>query len=488
LSADGRLVLFTSTATTLDRFPPTSESPRGGLYVRDRLLGTTERVLLPVGGEPRFGGSGRAISADGRYVLFGYAYDFGFRNLAVYDRLTGTTELVSVGPDDAPADADSVQPALSADGRYVAFASSASTLAPGESNGFSQIFLRDRLKGTTQIVSRSVLGSVANGPSAAPVISADGRTVAFISRADNLVPGDTNGVPDVFVVELGDRGPTTRVAVFRPETREWIVQQPDGSGKVIPFGGPGDQPVSAAYLGTGTTAQIAVFRPSTGQWFLRADTGATVGPIALGQAGDIPVPADHLGVGHAQIAVFRPRSGEWRVRGDAGEALPPIRFGETGDAPVPADYLGSGKAQIAVFRARPRRLGLWSGTAQWFLRTDTGATLGPIPFGAAGDVAVPADYLGLHRAQIAVFRPSTGEWLIRRDSGETLRILFGTGGDLPVPGDYLGAGHAQIAVYRPSTGEWFVLGEDGAALRIPWGGPGDQPVPGYYALGFVGVP
>ena len=66
-----------------------------------------------------------------------------------------------------------------------------------------------------------------------------------------------------------------QLAVFRPSTREWFLRKDDGSAVVVPFGGPGDQPVPADYLGLGR-AEIAVFRPDTGEWFLRADTGATV--------------------------------------------------------------------------------------------------------------------------------------------------------------------------------------------------------------------
>jgi archaellum component FlaF (FlaF/FlaG flagellin family) len=83
-------------------------------------------------------------------------------------------------------------PALSADGRYVAFASEASNLVPGDTNGYVDVFVRDRAKGTTTRVSVASNGAQGNGFSSAPSISADGRYVTFASYAPNLVAGDKN--------------------------------------------------------------------------------------------------------------------------------------------------------------------------------------------------------------------------------------------------------------------------------------------------------
>jgi Tol biopolymer transport system component len=88
---------------------------------------------------------------------------------------------------------------LSADGRFVAFQSSASNLVPGDTNGLDDIFVRDRLKGVTERVSLGPNGVQGNDGSSSPALSADGRFVAFGSWADNLVPGDTNEEEDVFV-------------------------------------------------------------------------------------------------------------------------------------------------------------------------------------------------------------------------------------------------------------------------------------------------
>ena len=130
----------------------------------------------------------------------------------MHDRQTGQTTRVSVASDGAQGNGDSGQPVISADGRFVAFYSSASNLVPGDTNGVEDVFVHDRLTGQTARVSVASDGAQGNGPSWGPSISADGRFVAFESRASNLVPGDTNDTTDVFV---HDRltGQTTRVSV-----------------------------------------------------------------------------------------------------------------------------------------------------------------------------------------------------------------------------------------------------------------------------------
>ncbi|MGH3659314.1 MAG: TolB family protein, partial [Micromonosporaceae bacterium] len=104
------------------------------------------------------------------------------------------------------------QPSVSADGRYVAFTSSATNLVANDLNTVLDVFVRDRSAGTTERVSVSTNGFEGNNNSSQPSISADGRFVAFSSTATNLVSGDTNGQADVFVHELGT-GSTTRVSV-----------------------------------------------------------------------------------------------------------------------------------------------------------------------------------------------------------------------------------------------------------------------------------
>jgi len=159
------------------------------------------------------------ISKDGRYVAF-YSDAANLvpgdtnrsRDVFVHDRQTGETTRVSVASDGSQANGDSFAPAISGDGRYVAFSSSASNLVAGDQNGANDIFVRDRVANTTTRVSIGLGGAEPNAGSFAPAISADGNVVAYESDASNLVPNDTNGLRDVFVYDRTS-GTTTRVSV-----------------------------------------------------------------------------------------------------------------------------------------------------------------------------------------------------------------------------------------------------------------------------------
>jgi Tol biopolymer transport system component len=202
ISGDGRFIAFWSSATNL---VPGDTNGRRDIFVRDRQTGKTELVSVAADGAPGNADSySPALSADGRFVSFvSEANNLvpgdtnGRDDLFVRDRQSGKTELVSVTPSGAPAGGQGR--AISADGRFVAFASWANNLVPGDTNESNDIFVRDRQSGTTELVSVTVSSAPANNHSSIPAISADGRFVAFISWADNLVPGDTNGTYDVFV-------------------------------------------------------------------------------------------------------------------------------------------------------------------------------------------------------------------------------------------------------------------------------------------------
>ena len=127
-------------------------------------------------------------------------------DIFVHDRQTGKTTRVSAAIDGTQANGwGSYAPALSADGRFVAFTSSADNITPVDPNGdFEDVFVHDRQTGATRRISVASDGSAANDQSETPTLSADGRHVAFYSEADNLVSGDTNQASDIFVHELID--------------------------------------------------------------------------------------------------------------------------------------------------------------------------------------------------------------------------------------------------------------------------------------------
>jgi Tol biopolymer transport system component len=216
-SADGRYIAFESVASNL-----VSGDTNGAwdVFVRDRVAGGTARVSVSSTGAQANGNSGwPSISADGRYVAFSSEASNlvpgdtnGVTDIFVRDRVAGGTTRVSVSSTGVQANGNSAWPSISADGRYVAFQSEATNLVPGDTNSAPDIFVHDRVTGGTARVSVATGGVQANGFSRSPSISADGRYVAFESWATNLVPGDTNGAWDVFLHDRGT-GATTRVSV-----------------------------------------------------------------------------------------------------------------------------------------------------------------------------------------------------------------------------------------------------------------------------------
>jgi Tol biopolymer transport system component len=191
--------------------------------------GVTERVSVGPGGAAADNDAVLpAISGDGRYVAFWSSASTlvagdtnGTSDVFVRDRSTGVTERVSVDSRErqsAGAEADGVldtnfgPPAITPDGRYVAFASSATNLVKGDKNNAVDIFLRDRVAGTTERLTAVGRKTVANAESSFPAISPDARFVAFQSFADNLVPGDTNFTSDVFLLDR-QAGTVARVSV-----------------------------------------------------------------------------------------------------------------------------------------------------------------------------------------------------------------------------------------------------------------------------------
>jgi Tol biopolymer transport system component len=215
ISFDGRFVAFASAATDL---VAGDTNGHYDVFVRDLAFGVTTRASLDGNGVEGDGDSlSPSISADGRYVAFtSAATDLvpgdanGHTDVFVRDRVAGTTVLASVSTLGAQADADCLAPRISADGRCVVFHSVATTLAPANGDLYDDVFVRDLEHGTTERVSVALAGDP-NGASDMPSISGDGRCVAFRSMASNLVAGDTNGTFDVFV---RDRGLTGSIAAL----------------------------------------------------------------------------------------------------------------------------------------------------------------------------------------------------------------------------------------------------------------------------------
>jgi len=220
VSADGRYVAFSSEATNLVA-GDTNGWP--DVFVRDTVGGTTRRVSVRTNGaQANQGSAAAAISTDGRYVAFiSSASNLvsgdtnGTSDLFVRDTVAGTTRRVSVGPNGAQSNGYADGPSMSADGRYLTFASPASNLVPRDTNGLVDVFLHDRVAGTTRRISVGPGGAQSNGATYQAAISADGRRVAFVSEATNLAPTDTEAQPDVLVRDLVSG--TNRQVSFRTD-------------------------------------------------------------------------------------------------------------------------------------------------------------------------------------------------------------------------------------------------------------------------------
>ena len=255
ISDDGRFIVFEATPLT---GAPAMATRAGGQEVFRfdveentiaRMSVDSEGVELPSGSS-----ASPSLSADGRYVAFmsTAALDreispgrSSARQVYVRD-MTGTTRLVSRSRTDRMAERSSSFPAISADGRFIAFASMASDLVGDDRNGDEDVFLRDMLSGRTVLVSRSAAGGSANGRSYHPAISGNGRFIAFVSTASDLMCArrcpvehtDLNLVSDVY---LFDRihGTVTRVSGSQAGPGPWWEASAgpaiDFSGQVVAF-------------------------------------------------------------------------------------------------------------------------------------------------------------------------------------------------------------------------------------------------------------
>ncbi|MGW6707977.1 hypothetical protein ACWGDE_24225 [Streptomyces sp. NPDC054956] len=219
ISGNGRLVVFASHASNLVRG---DHNDCSDVFLRDLYRGVTTRVNQGVRGEESDGCTGidPIISANGRYVV--YAADStnlvadstnGKSHIFRTDLRTGRTVLVSAAGDGTQGNGDSMRPTISADGRFVAFATSADNLIPGDTPASVwDTVVRDMETGEVVRTSRATDGTPGNAATDGTQISADGKFVTFFSNATNISPGDTNHKVDEFLHELAT-GKTTRLSV-----------------------------------------------------------------------------------------------------------------------------------------------------------------------------------------------------------------------------------------------------------------------------------
>ncbi len=259
ISADGRIVAFVSAATNL--VPGTDANGSAvDVYIVDVATRELERVSVDANGrQPAVGASfAPAISADGRRVAFassavldrqqttGLPFLERPRLPQVYlrDRVDRTTRLVSAAPDGRAADGQAWKPSIDAAGRHVAFVSTSITLTADDRARGADVFVADLATGAVAVVSRSARGGPGNAPSASPALSADGRFVAFQSEASDLLCAatcpaaqeDINLLPDVF---LFDRQARTMTRASGTASAGWLEASVgpalDRSGAIVAF-------------------------------------------------------------------------------------------------------------------------------------------------------------------------------------------------------------------------------------------------------------
>jgi len=204
------------------------------VFVHDRQEHTTVRISLSTGGaEGNSHSRAPDISDDGRYVVFKSSASNlvsndtnGLDDIFLHDRETGKTARISVSGDGIQANGTSDNPAISPDGRYISFSSSASNLIPDDDNDEADVFVFDRLTGNVERVSICPCGGdEANGGSHKSALSSDGYFVAFESQASNLVPdlADTNQSQDIFVYAQQNRIAVADLGVTKTDSPDPVA-------------------------------------------------------------------------------------------------------------------------------------------------------------------------------------------------------------------------------------------------------------------------
>jgi hypothetical protein len=281
ISGDGSRVVYESTATNLG--PVDGNGPTSDVYVFDKSTNQTQIVSLTNTNAAATAGSfAPAISCNGRSIAFESLAALvntaptqpGVKNIYAAPA-TGGKRLVTVGTGNSAANGESSRPRITDDGRFVFFESSASNLVPGDTNGVKDVFVADLVANTIRRMSTSATGAQGNGESRNAVIPCDGAWLTFESDATNLIAGDTNGRSDVFIVNMG----SSTVALASQAASGGAANGASTNGELSPDGTAIGFDSDAANVGaSGTTNVFAGANPFatqnyTGAWFDPAQAG-----------------------------------------------------------------------------------------------------------------------------------------------------------------------------------------------------------------------
>lgn len=344
-----------------------------------------------------------------------------------------------------------------------------------------RILLLSDAGGTTDVVSQNITfddAGAATIPDAGPMVSGTFKPTNF--GTGDTIPDLTGPYPN-----SATAGSATLASVFNGTLANgtwslYIVDDATTSAGTIAGGWSVDitaggtfgskRFTSSDFSGDGRT-DVGVFRPSDGNWWIRSSDAYQNSVTKWGTSGDIGVPSDYDGDGKTDVAIFRPSTGQWIILNSGTSTATFTPWGTNGDTPVPEDYDGDGKFDV----------GIWRAGVFWVRQSSNGATRTG-GWGSPGDLPVRGHFFGTNLADLAIFRPSTGEWWLRDSNTGTVRVQqFGLGTDELVPADYDGDGLTDIAVWRATNGTYFIFNSASATITTQiLGANGDTPVPGDY--------
>jgi hypothetical protein len=279
-------------------------------------------------------------------------------------------------------------------------------------------------------------------------------------------------------------------AVFRPADQTWyILYSSNQEFQAVPFGLPTDKLIVGDFEHDGK-ADITAYQinnpeyPGLGVWKIRNSSDGATNEIQWGLPDDIPLALDIDGNNTSDLAVFRPSNGTWYIQ-KMGDIIKPrtdksqsvsrfrtIKWGAAGDKPVAGDFDGDRRDELAVFRPSE---------GNWYIFDDDDKSYRIVHWGANGDIPIARDFDGDAKADITVYRPSNGTWYILSSMFDQIIIRqFGLSGDIPVPSDFDKDGVSDIAVFRPSDGTWYITrSSDNSFYAAQFGINGDIPAMAY---------